>query len=228
MGFALASARIKIPCVQTEPVAVDGVAGPVAVTVNEAWKKPQITVSGQPAPFLGGQQYALPAADGSTIRATLRRQIASPYPTLEVRGVRYRTGPKTPVVVLVLMVLSILLMLPVRMVRPTLLGLIGSVPGGIVGVLGLAVNIAVARTEMSAVGKSCLMIGVAVAVAAVSYVIMAVVAAGSVGALPWAADRFSPGRATFPVRPPVWPAAAGRESRKNGRPGRSRRSPSIA
>ncbi|MCL2586230.1 MAG: hypothetical protein FWE35_27675 [Streptosporangiales bacterium] len=148
---------------QTEPIAIDGVAGPVVVTPS-FWGRPSITVWGQPVPRTG-RQYALPAADGGTVEATVRGGFADAYPTVEVNGVPYRTGPKPPVA------LQILTMVPILLIA------IGGAIGGVIGVLGVAANLSVARTRMSVAGKTFAMIGVIVVAAVVFFAIAAALSA---------------------------------------------------
>lgn len=142
---------------QTEPIAIDGVAGPVAVS-PAFWGRPSITVAGQPVPRTG-RQYALPAADGGTVQATVRGGWADAYPTVEVNGVPYRTGPKPPVA------LQILTMVPILLVA------IGGLLGALIGLAGIAANLSVARSQMPVARKALAMVGIIVVAALVLFVI---------------------------------------------------------
>jgi hypothetical protein len=151
----------KIPLVKSEPLTIDGVAGPIVVTTPTLWGKPSIMVGGQPAARTGSRRYILPATAGGTVDAALRTGFADPYPSVEVNGVRHRTGPKVSVV------LRALTLLPILLVA-------GGALGGLIGALGVVTNMAVARTQISSVAKAPIMIGV---VAVALLVWLAVVAA---------------------------------------------------
>lgn len=147
--------------VDTQPVTIDGVAGPVVVTTNALWGQPAVTVGGQSAPRVGRRKYTLPAAGGGTVEATVRNGFADPYPILDINGVGFRTGPKPPVV------LRMLSVLPIALVA------IGGLTGGLLGVLGMVVNLAVARTNLPTAVKALLMVGVGV----VAFVVLLMIAA---------------------------------------------------
>lgn len=134
---------------KTEPISIDGVAGPVVVTAP-FWGFPVVSVGGVPAPRTG-RQYALPAAVGGAVQATVRTGFADPYPTLEVNGVRHRTGPAVPAV------LQVLTLLPIVLVG------IGGAFGGLIGALAVVANLSVSRTRNSSVVKALIMVGMAVA-----------------------------------------------------------------
>lgn len=148
---------------KTDPISVDGVAGPVEVTTNAFWGRPVVTVAGQPAPYIGKRQYSLPGADGSAVRVTLRSGFADPYPTVEVNGRQYRTGPQVPVG------LRVLTLLPILMVG------IGGALGGLIGALAVVANLSAARTQNSSAVKALIMIGVAVIAVLVYFVIASAV-----------------------------------------------------
>jgi len=150
----------------TEPITIDGVAGPIVVTTNAFWGHPVVTVGGVPAPRTGRGQYALPAATGGAVDATVRAALTDPYPTLEVNGVRHRTGPRVPVVLRVLALLPFLLA-------------VGGALGGLVGALGVVANLAVARTRSPAIVRALIMIGIGV----VAYVIWYAIADAVRGAV---------------------------------------------
>ena len=146
---------------QTEPITIDGVAGPVVVATNALWGRPVVTVFGQAAPRVNRREYALPAVGGGAVHATLRSRLADPYPTVEVNGIRHRTGPKVPAV------LQVLALLPIVLVS------IGGAIGGLIGAMGVLANLAIARTRIPSAGKALIMIGVGVIAALVWIVIAA-------------------------------------------------------
>jgi hypothetical protein len=141
------SAVLKITVI-TDPITIEGVAGPVVVTTPTFLGQPAITVGGQPAPRVGRRQYTLPATVGGTVDATLRTGFADPYPSVEINGVRHRTGPKVPVG------LRVLALLPILLVG------IGGLIGGLVGALGVVVKLVIARAPISSAVKTLIMIGV--------------------------------------------------------------------
>lgn len=157
----------KVPRVKTEPIAIHGVAGPVVVSTNALWGVPAVTVGGQPAPRMGKRQYALPAAGGGTLPATVRSRLTDPYPTVEVNGIRHRTGPNVPVG------LQVIALLPIALVS------IGGILGGLIGALGVTANLAVARTRLPSAGKALIMIGIT----AVAVLVLLVIAAAVSGAI---------------------------------------------
>lgn len=142
----------------TEPLSVAGVAGPIVVTTKEFWGHPIVSVAGVPAPRTG-KRFALPAVDGGVVQATLRTPFADPYPIVEVDGVQHRTGPSVPVFLRILVPL------------PILLFIVGGVLGGLIGALGFLANLTVARTQMAPAVKALAMVGVGIATAIVWLVI---------------------------------------------------------
>ncbi|MDG4758511.1 hypothetical protein [Micromonospora sp. WMMD710] len=135
---------------KSEPISVAGVAGPIVVTTNAFWGHPAVTVGGVPAPRTGRRRYALPAASGGAIDATVRNAFADPYPTVEVNGVPHRTGPAIPVI------LRALVLLPILLVA------VGGALGGLIGALGVGANLAVARLPIPSAAKAAAMLGVTV------------------------------------------------------------------
>ena len=151
----------------TEPISIDGVAGPIVVTTNALWGRPAVTVGAVPAPRTGKRQYALPAVTGGTVEATVRSAFADPYPIVEVNGVQHRTGPSVPGALRVLAPLPILLIA------------VGGALGGLIGALGFVANLAVARTRTSSVVKALIMVGVSV----IAYFVWLVIAVAVRGAV---------------------------------------------
>jgi hypothetical protein len=96
--------------------------------------------------------YMLPTVDGGTVAARLRNSLLDPYPTIEISGVKHRTGPSFPVV------LRLLALLPLP-----LLAYAGGLIGGGIGGGALAANLAIGRTKHSTATKTLLMIGVVIA-----------------------------------------------------------------
>jgi hypothetical protein len=91
--------------------------------------------------------------------------FADPYPSVEVNGVRHRTGPNVPIV------LRALALLPFLLVA-------GGVLGGLIGALGFIANLAVARTRIRSVVKSLIMIGISM-VAFVVWLAIALAVSGA-------------------------------------------------
>ena len=143
------------------PATINGIAGPVVVDTNIWSGRHTISVAGRSVPRVGRGTYALPAAAGGTVNAKVHGALLDAYPTLEIRGVKHRTGPATP------MALRMLALLPV-------VGIIGGLIGALLGALGVVANMAIARTSMTSAVKALLMLGVLVLVAVV-YVIVATV-----------------------------------------------------
>jgi hypothetical protein len=145
---------------QTEPMMIDGVAGPVVLTVNAFTGKHSVTVGGYPASGTRRGIYTLPTADGRTVAAKLRSNLLDPHPTLEIAGVKHRSAPSLPIALRVLVVLPLALLL-------------GGLIGGAIGGLGVGINLGIARGQLSTAVKSLLMILVLL----VTVVTFAVVAA---------------------------------------------------
>jgi hypothetical protein len=149
---------------RTEPLAIQGLAGAVVLTSGFLSNKYSITVGGLPATQTGRGRYSLPAAGGGTVEATVRSGFADPYPTLEINGVKHRSGPPVP------LALRVLALIPILLIG------FGGLLGGLIGALGVMVNLAVASLPRSAVVKALLMLGVLVVV-----VVAWIVVAGAIG-----------------------------------------------
>jgi len=78
------------------------------------------------------------------------------YPTLEINGVKHRTGPAVPVL------LRILALVPIFLIG------VGGALGGVIGAVGVALNMAIARLVLPSAVKALLMAGVLI-VAAVTW-----------------------------------------------------------
>ena len=129
---------------QTEPMVIAGVDGPVAVEVN-ALGSPRVLVDGVPG---SGRRnvFELPAVGGGTVRAKVKGNLLDAYPVIEIDGVKHRTGPETPAVLRILILL------------PFLLVIAGGLIGGLFGGVGFAVNHSIARSDRSTGAKAVLMI----------------------------------------------------------------------
>lgn len=146
----------------TQPVAIPGLAGPVVVNMNSFTGKHAVTVGGHSVTSTGRRTYALPAADGRTVEGKVHSSFLDPYPSIEIGGVRHRTGPAVPVGLRVLALLPIVL-------------LIGGLLGGLIGAVAIVSNLAILRTAQSTVVKVVLLAGVFVAAAIVWLVIAAAI-----------------------------------------------------
>jgi hypothetical protein len=143
---------------QTEPIVIDRVNGPVAVEVK-ALGSPRVLVGGI-AETGRRNVFELPAVGGGTVRAKVKSNLLDPYPVIEIDGVKHRTGPETPAVLRILIFL------------PFLLVLAGGLIGGLFGGVGFAINHSIARSDRSAGAKATLMILVTLGVC-LAYVVLA-------------------------------------------------------
>lgn len=134
----------------TEPVTIEGVAGPVVVNSNAMTGKNTLTVGGAPVPGGRRGRFELPAVGGGTVPAKVRTNLMDPYPTIEVAGVKHRTGPASP------LVLKILGLLPFGLIA-------GGLVGALLGFAAVTTNLAVTRTDQPTVVKAVLMIVVLMA-----------------------------------------------------------------
>jgi hypothetical protein len=144
----------------TDPISIAGVAGPVVVDTSPFLGLRAVRVGGLPAQRIGRGTYALPSLSGGAIHARVRASFADPYPTVEVNGVRHRTGPVVP------LALRVLALLPIALVA------IGGLLGGVVGALASVANVAVARTPIPAIVKALIMLVVGV----VAFVVLVLLA----------------------------------------------------
>jgi hypothetical protein len=145
---------------RTEPMVIDGVAGPVVLAVNAFTGRHSVTVGGHPVSGTRRGIYTLPTADGRTVAAKLRSSLLEPHPSIEIDGVRHRSGPSLPLALRVLVVLPLVLLL-------------GGLIGGLIGGLGVVLNLGIARGRQSTAVKSLLVIMVLI----LTVVIFAIVAA---------------------------------------------------
>lgn len=152
---------------RTEPVEIEGLAGPVVVDVHAFSGKSSITVGGRPATKVRGTKYTLPTAAGGEVPATVRSVFGSPYPLIEIAGVKHPTGPLVP------LALRVLALLPLA-----LLGIGGAV-GGAIGAVGVIGNFAILRGSQSTAVKALLMVLVLVAVGVAWTGLAVAIAAGT-------------------------------------------------
>lgn len=147
---------------QTEPLVIPGLAGPAVVTVNQFTGKHSITVGGQSTTGTRRGQYTLPGADGGTVPAKLHTSLLDPHPSIEIAGVKHRTGPAIP------LALRILALLPVVLV-------IGGVIGIMFGVAAILANLAVLRTNMSTTAKGGIVAVIGVVAVVTAMIVIAAV-----------------------------------------------------
>lgn len=145
---------------RTQPVTIEGLAGPVVVDVNTLTGRQSLMVGGQSIPGTRRGDYTLPTADGRAVPAKVRTSLVDPYPTIEIAGVKHRTGPALPVALRLLALL------------PFLLVFVGGAIGGALGAVGVVVNLSLARISQSTAVKALLMVGVLVATA-MAYLVVA-------------------------------------------------------
>jgi len=98
--------------VRTQPISIDGVKGEVVVATN--WRGGVgLYVDGKEAPKRGQDRWELPAVKGANLEALLQIKFWQVFPTLVVNSVEHRTGPKTPIPLVVLAALPLIMVLPV-------------------------------------------------------------------------------------------------------------------
>jgi hypothetical protein len=139
---------------QTRPLDIEGLSGPLVITSNAFTGRSTVTVGGQPVKGSRRGEYALPTTDGRTVDARVRAGLFDPYPSLNIAGVSHRTGPPLPAALKVLIVLPLALIL-------------GGLIGGAAGAAGVLVNMAVGRSSQSTAVKAVLMVVVLAAAALV-------------------------------------------------------------
>ncbi len=141
--------------VRTQPLAIDGLAGPVVLAAGALSSRYSVTVGGVEAKRTGRFRYALPTAAGGTVEATVRNRFADTYPTVEINGVKHLTGPPLP------LALRILALIPFALIG------FGGALGGLVGGLGVVANLAIARQSIATGVKALSMVGVLLVTAVV-------------------------------------------------------------
>ena len=98
----------------------------------------------QLATSTGKRTYALPTVGGGTVEGKVSRStLFSPFPTLEVAGVKHWAQPGVQVALRVLMV------------APVLLLVIGGLVGAVVATGAIVVNFTIARSTRPMAVKPC-------------------------------------------------------------------------
>ncbi|GAB3799623.1 hypothetical protein [Micromonospora zhanjiangensis] len=131
---------------RTPPLDIDGLAGPLVVDTAPITGRHAISVGGEPTSGTPAGEYLLPLANGGLVTARLRRGVLDPYPRVEIDGVSHRTGPPVPTV------LRALALLPLSLV------LLSGLLGVVLGLAGLAGNLAVLRTAWPVAARAGLML----------------------------------------------------------------------
>jgi len=131
------------------PITIDDIAGPITIDSNFWTGRHRVMVGPYVAPSVGRKQFALPTTDGGTVEATVRSSMLSPFPTVEIAGVRHATGPEIPGYLKVLIALPLVL-------------LVGGLLGGLIGACGLLINSTIAQRDSGNAAKALLMVGVLV------------------------------------------------------------------
>lgn len=144
---------------QTEPLEIDGIAGPIVVKINTFTGKHSI-VAGREELVNKRGWYVLPRTDGSVVEARLRSSFLDTYPTLEIEGVKYRTGPAVP------LGLKMVALLPILLLSAGCLG-------GLLAGIAITANLAITRGQLHTAVKAVMMVGVLL----VAYVLLVIIAA---------------------------------------------------
>ena len=130
------------------PIFIDGIAGPVLVD-SKFWNGKQlVTVDGVQIPTTGRRRFPLPTTDGATVDARVTSSLVSPYPTIEIAGVKHEMGPALPIVLKVLILL------------PAVLLLGGGALGGLIAAMAILANARIAAWTNSSAVKGFAMVGV--------------------------------------------------------------------
>src|SRR5215510_9151918 len=145
---------------RTKPLTVTGLAGPVVLESAFFANRYSITVGGQPATRIGRGRYVLPTVGGGMVEARVRGGFFDAWPSLEINGVAHRTGPSTPVALRALAWVPVVLLFA------------GGALGGVIGMLAVAVNMAIARLAWSAAGRALVMIAI-LAIAVMMWIVAA-------------------------------------------------------
>jgi len=137
---------------RTGPIKIDGIAAPLLIDTSLWTGKPVVTIDGVQIQSTGRRWFTLPASGGGTVEARITTSVISPYPTVEIAGVRHATGPELPTV------LKVLILLPVVLV-------VGGPLSGLIGALAVILNMRISVWDNSAGVKAFGMIGVLMAAA---------------------------------------------------------------
>jgi len=135
--------------VQTQPLHIEGLAGPLVLTVNSITGGHSIIVGDQPAEKTGRSAYLLPTGDGEAVEAKLHRtRLGERYPVLEIDGVEHPTGPPVPS------------WLRIMALLPLLSAAFGPVQA-VIAVAGVLLNFQLLSMGWSSTVKTLMVIGVA-------------------------------------------------------------------
>src|SRR5215475_3067120 len=93
---------------QSQPLAIPGVSGPVTVQVNPWSGKRRLFVGGAEIPTKRGK-FELPGPDGQPLPGRIDMMWWDVYPKLEIGGTKYPTGPEVPTGVKVVALLPFVL-----------------------------------------------------------------------------------------------------------------------
>ena len=128
---------------ELEPVVIEGVTHPVTVTRNRFGGDVRLLVEGRPVAQGGAwaREYQLPLTSGGTATAVVHSGLVDPYPSIEVDGKRYRTGPRPSTV------LRILALVPG-------LAVLAGFFGVLIGVPAFVANLALVRSALPAKTKA--------------------------------------------------------------------------
>jgi len=137
---------------RTGPITIDGIAGPILVDSNFWNGKQVVTVGGVQIKSSGRKWFSLPTADGAAVEARVTSSLISPFPTIDVAGVKHAMGPALPTV------LKVLILLPVVL-------LVGGLLGGLIGALAVVANARISVWTTSTAVKAFAMIGVLIVAA---------------------------------------------------------------
>ncbi|MEV0431379.1 hypothetical protein [Micromonospora sp. NPDC050495] len=133
---------------RTEPIDIDGLAGPLVVT-TPTFGAASITVGAHSATRTRGNKYVLRAADGTLVEAKLSSGFLDPYPSIEIRGVKHRTGPRVPALLQMMTALPFVVFI---------LTLHGGLIGGLVAGAAMVANLKIARGSRSTAVRALLML----------------------------------------------------------------------
>lgn len=95
---------------RTQPITIEGVKGEVVVATT--WRGGVgVYVDGKEAPKRGQDRWELPAVRGANLEALLQLKFWQVFPSLEVNGVEHRTGPNTPIPLIILAGLPLIIVI---------------------------------------------------------------------------------------------------------------------
>ena len=147
---------------QTAPLAIPGLPGPVTVDVNEWTGRRRLFVGSHEVPTKRGR-FEFPAPNGQLIPGRIKpMRIWETYPKLEFGDVIHATGPEAPTWMKVLACLPILLV-------------VGGALGAVLGVLAIVANLTVIRSSAPKAAVVATSIGTLLAGAAILVIVSLVV-----------------------------------------------------